>query len=304
MKHPLLLTFALLATCSHAHADETPAAQRIAKATAKAADTTYDLHYKFSPSEIVRTKVIHLVTIETKVQGTTETAKTRSVSTRKWEIEDVDAAGNITFVHSVEAVDMWQKSSGRQEIHYDSQSNEKPPAEYEHVTESIGVPLATITIDRYGKIVKRESKRPQFNISIGDVAVPLPGQPIKIGQEWFYPEEIKVRLTDGSVKPIKARHKFTLQSVETGVATIAAATEILTPVNDPKIQSQLVQKMQRGTIKFDMDGGRVLSKQMDLDETVIGFNGATSLMQYLARLTEENVSADEPKTATKPSDKR
>jgi hypothetical protein len=75
--------------------------------------------------------------------------------------------------------------------------------------------------------------------------------------------------------------------VETGIATIAVKTEILTPINDPKIQSQLVQRMQHGEIKFDIDAGRIRSKQMDLDETVIGFSGQNSVMKYLARLTEE-----------------
>lgn len=302
MKRFALAVALLVFAVGHLQAEPT-AAEKVAAATAKATEETYDLRYKFSPSEIVRMKVIHLVTIETKIQGVTETAKTRSVSTRKWNIENVDAAGNITFVHSVEEVDMWQKSSGRQEVHYNSGSDEKPPAEYVNVPESVGVPLATITIDRYGKLLKRDSARPQFKISIGDIAVPLPGKPVKIGQEWYYPEEIQVRLEDKTVKQIKARHKFTLVKVATGVATIEAVTEILTPVNDPKIESQLVQKKQRGTIKFDIDAGRLISKQMDLNEAVIGFNGPQSVMQYLARLTEEPTT-DEAKTAEKPASEK
>ena len=105
-----------------------------------------------------------------------------------------------------------------------------------------------------------------------------------------------------TVKVVKARQKFTLTKVETGIATIAVNTEILTPVNDPQVQSQLVQRMQHGTIKFDLEAGRIHSKQMDLDETVIGFSGAESIMQYLARLTEDTLEGDaQPAQASRPT---
>jgi hypothetical protein len=91
------------------------------------------------------------------------------------------------------------------------------------------------------------------------------------------------------VKRIKTRQVYTLEKVLTGIATISVRTEVLTPVDDPAVQSQLVQRVKRGEIKFDIDAGRVLSQQMDIDETVIGFNGPDSLMKYLARLSEEEL---------------
>lgn len=293
MKHCSLLLLALCCgSClawQAAYSAEPTAAERLATAKARALDETYDLRYKFRQGETRRTKVVHLVTVETKIKGTTETAKTRSVSTKRWQITNVDELGNITFEHTIESVDMWQKMSGRQEVSYNSAAPDKPPAEYEHVAATIGKPLATITIDQRGHIVERSNKT--FNPGIGELTVPLPETPVKIGYEWFTPEEITVRMPDKTVKVVKARQKFTLVKVETGLATIAVHTEILTPVNDPKVQSQLVQRMQHGTIKFDLDAGRIHSKQMDLDETVIGFSGAESIMQYLARLTEDTLDS-------------
>jgi hypothetical protein len=48
----------------------------------------------------------------------------------------------------------------------------------------------------------------------------------------------------------------------------------------------------QGSVKFDLDAGRLISRQMDLDETVIGFSGPDSVMQYLARLTDELLPAN------------
>jgi hypothetical protein len=247
----------------------------------------YQLQYKFSPGEVFRCKVTHLTTVETKIRGVAETVKTRSVSTKAWRILSVDQAGNVTFTYTVEDVSMWQQPSGREEIRYDSAKDKEPPDEYRQVAETVGVSLGTITISASGGILRRENARPQFNPGIGELTVPLPPHPVKIGDSWSTEGELPIRLKDGPVKRIKTRQIYELKQVQTGVATIAARTEVLTPVDDPAVQSQLVQRVKRGEVRFDVDAGRVLEQQMDIDETVIGFSGADSMMKYLARLTEE-----------------
>ena len=122
---------------------------------------------------------------------------------------------------------------------------------------------------------------------IGELTIPFPSQPVKAGQSWSIPEELQVRLEDGSIKKVQTQQKYRLEKVEAGVATIGVETQVLTPVNDAKVQSQLVQRLQRGTIKFDVDAGRLIHKQMDADEEVYGFSGPDSHMQFLARFTEE-----------------
>jgi hypothetical protein len=149
--------------------------------------------------------------------------------------------------------------------------------------------MGTITVAPNGHILRRENARPQFNPGIGELTAPLPEKLVKAGQQWTTDSELPVRLADGEVKRIKTRQVYTLEKVLTGIATISVRTEVLTPVDDPAVQSQLVQRVKRGEIKFDIDAGRVLSQQMDIDETVIGFNGPDSLMKYLARLSEEEL---------------
>jgi hypothetical protein len=108
-----------------------------------------------------------------------------------------------------------------------------------------------------------------------------------VGSSWFESSEIRVRLPDQRVKRIKTRKLYTLDKVQTGVATISVKTEVLTPVHEAQVKAGLIQQLTEGKIKFDIDAGRVLSKQLDWDETVVGFNGADSMLKYLARITEE-----------------
>lgn len=70
----------------------------------------------------------------------------------------------------------------------------------------------------------------------------------------------------------------------------------LTPLNEESIRAQVVQQMSNGEIRFDLDNGYMLSKQLDWDETIVGFQGANSLMEYRARFNEKLVDGV-PKTA-------
>jgi hypothetical protein len=258
------------------------------------------LQYKFKPREIIRTQVLHRVSLDTTIAGTTQTAETTSGSVKVWKIVDVDTSGKITLEHSVESVDMRQKLSGREEIVFNSKSGNAPPPGYESVAKSLGVPLTQVTIDTSGKVLKRVDKRQNApaDAQNSQMVIPLPAAPVAISESWNSPNDVTINLEDGETKIIKTRQHYTLEKVANGVATISVATQVLTPVNNPKIQSQLIQRLTQGSIRFDIDAGRVLSQQLELDERVIGFNGADSNLHYLGRFTEEYLPTP-TKTAAK-----
>lgn len=268
-------------------ADETQSvASELDAAAKRATAETYRLRYQFAPGETICWKVKHLSTTEATIQGKTETTRARTLSTKVWAVKDVDADGNITFVHSVSDIDMWQKISDKPEVRYNSQTDQTPPPQYAHVAGLVNTPLATVKMTAAGKILSRDGTSNQVNLGLGDIALPLPAEPVRIGQQWTTSSDIPVRRQDGTKKRIKTRIVYTLKSVKTGVAVIDVKTEVVTPVNDPQIQSQLVQQVTNGEIRFDVDGGRILSREIGWDETVVGFQGNDSLMKYLAQFSE------------------
>ena len=129
---------------------------------------------------------------------------------------------------------------------------------------------------------------------------PLPKEPIPIGHVWSVPTEVNVAVDDSGVRAIKTRQRYELEQVENGVATIAVETQILTPTNDPKIRVQLIQRLSKGHIRFDIAARRILNQRTDLDERVLGFSGAESSMHYVARFTEELVATKTNATAAAP----
>jgi hypothetical protein len=290
IRHIAILTFTfVILTCVHrapVAAQEPTVQDKFDAITSKLTDHTYSLRYKFRPGDTLLYEVIHQVSVKTLVQGTSQESQSRSKSRKSWKIDKSDAPGTTILTHSVDYVDMWSKTSGRQPIQYDSRSDEQAPSDYENIAKMVKKPLSIVTVDAFGKVLERDDKIPQFDMGTGGMTVPLPNKPVKLGSEWSTPGLVRVRQSDGIQKAIKTRQLYRLEKVETGIATISLNTEVLTPVDEPRIESQLIQRLSNGTIKFDIDAGVVRSRRLEWDETVVGFNGPESSMTYVARLTE------------------
>jgi hypothetical protein len=293
-RYPLALLWALLVSllAAEVRSEEPAADAAVPDGAAK-----YELKYKFTPGEVMATEVVHRASVRTTIQGTTQTAETQSKSVKMWKVEGVDEAGDATFTHMVDHIEMWQKASGRQDVSYDSKTDDAVPPGYEEVARSVGVPLSVVTMDSRGTIVRRKETRANPMGVSTQMTMPLADHPIAIGESWTSPVEIDVTLKDGSQKKVQTRQKFTLESVTDGVAHIKVDSQVLTPINDPSIEAQLVQRLSSGFVKFDIEAGRVLSQQLDLDKHVIGFNGPTSSMHYVTRFTEKLLDPGEAPTS-------
>src|SRR5262245_20928904 len=187
-----LIVLTLFSACvMAARGDEKDVAEQLEKAKNRLGPA-YPLAYKFAAGDEFRTKVVHLATVETKIKGTEQTSKSRTVSMRLWRIKEVTPAGHIIFENVVERVQMWNRVTGREEVSYDSRTDEQPPAGFEHVALSIGRVLATVTIDPHGRILARENGQKQFNPGIGELTIPFPNAPVKVGSSWSIPEELKL----------------------------------------------------------------------------------------------------------------
>lgn len=281
----------------------TPAGSPAAEG-AKPQPKSYVLRYQFQPGETLRWEVVHRSRTDTTISRKRQKAETYSKSTKVWRVLDVGPDGTATFEHMVEDVQMRHEMDGRKPVRYDSRTDEQPPLGFQQVAQSVGVPLVEVTISNRGKILKRQRKKANTaRQAEGEMTIPLPEKPMSVGETWSVPEQIAVKLSTGGGKRIEARHRYTLRSVKTGVATIGVSTQILTPIHDPRIESQLLKHRSRGTLRFDVDAGRVLSQQMDLDKRVVGFHTDASTVHYLTRLTE-TLLPPIAKTAARPGDKR
>jgi hypothetical protein len=261
----------------------------------------YLLRYKFTQGEVVRWSTLHRGAWTTKVKGHEQKSNSTSESTKVWKITKVEDGGHITFEHSIGDVAMTRQTGDRAAEQYNSKTDPKPPQGYEAVAATIGQTVTEAVIDDRGNVIERHDKFPKFNLSVGDLITPLPENKIALGEEWYAADEVKLPVK-GGIKLVKLRRVFKLENVVAGLATIKFSTQVLTPVNDPHAETQLIQHVTKGVIKFDIDTGRVLSRQLDWADTVLGFEGPESSMNYLARFTEELIQT--PREARAPGNAR
>jgi len=297
---PWLLLLSAVTLAPLAARAEEPADEPAVEAPPAAPVAKFLLKYKFKPGETIRTRVVHRATVQTSIQGTTQKADSQSSSVKVWQIEGVEEDGSATFSHMVEHIDMWQRTTGRNEVRYNSDQPDEVPPGYEEVAKSVGSPLSVVTMDPRGKILKRKETRQQPVAMSTQMTMPLPEGPIQIGESWSSPGEVDVAQKDGTPKKIKTRQKFTLEGVEDGIATIKVDAQVLTPVSDPAIEAQLIQRLSSGTVRFDLEAGRVLSQTLELDKHVIGFSGPASSMHYVTRLTEKLLGPEEAAAEVEP----
>ncbi|WP_153555783.1 hypothetical protein [Roseimaritima sediminicola] len=257
------------------------------------------MRYKLQAGEELRFRVEHLANTKTRLDNADTTSSVRTVSTKVWRVTDVNDEGEMTFEHFIESVEMSQKNGDADEILWSSDSGEEAPRAFRGIAEQLGKTISTIRINDQGQERERlNDKGTKTDLGMGGITVPLPEGPVKLGGQWSVPRQIRVRTEDGVVQMIKIRELYTLEKLSAGVATISVRSEPLTPIETPKIKSQVVQQLSNGTVRFDVDAGRTLSKQLDWDETVVGFHGADSMMEYRARLTEKAIDGP-TRTATR-----
>ena len=278
--HALLLLW-LLAACPAASGAADNAAPEPPQVT---------LEYRFAPHEKLVMDVSHRAITETTVGATSQSTETATDSRKTWTVVAVDADGHATLEHSVDDVTMTSRTSDRGQLRWSSRGDEPAPPGYEQVKESLGVPLSRLVVDRSGRMLERRDLRPCPPSSTGDlVVVPLPEGPVAEGAEWTVPQEVVVEVPGGLRKAVRTRLRYELVAVRDGIATIRVNTTVLTPIDDPRLESRLLERIWDGTIEFDVDRGRVLRRATGIDRRIVGFEGPESSVRYKSSLEERLV---------------
>ena len=248
------------------------------------------LEYRFGSGDRLVMDVAHRALTETTIAGTTQSTETATDSTKIWTVTAVDAAGNATIEHSVDDVTMTSQASDKGQTRWSSRGDEPPPPGYETVKQSLGVPLSRLSIDRTGRVISRQDLRPSPPSNTGDLmVVPLPDDAVSAGAEWTVPQEVVVEVPNGPRKAVRTRLRYRLEAIRDGIATIHVDTTVLTPLDDPRLEARLLERIWDGTIDFDIERGRVIRRSTGIDRRVIGFSGPESSVRYKANLEERLV---------------
>jgi hypothetical protein len=105
---------------------------------------------------------------------------------------------------------------------------------------------------------------------------------VAVGDSWKQEFSLDVVIeTPPYKRPVTIQRKFTLLSVENGIATVDERTFVLTPPDDPKEEAQLLQRTPGGTFTIDIENGRLIQRELKIDNRVVGFQGPQTEMKVV-----------------------
>jgi hypothetical protein len=286
-------------------------------AASAAPGAKYRLAYKFSLNQRVQYEVVSKTEIKTEYNEQSETATNQSESRRSYRVTNVAEDGSAELELTIDWVRM-TASFGKDKppIEFQSDDESLQPPQFKHIMETIGKPTAVVQFDPSGRPVWATAKGPVAANKPATVAtpanpdasqenylVPLPEQPIAVDDTWKERFEVSARNHDQLTIKIAMQRTYKLKEVQNGRATIEYRTTILTPINDPALAAQLIQREPVGRVVFDIDRGMILARDASVKRDVIGPFGAKSAMhaesEYRERLLNDVASAPRPESSTR-----
>lgn len=308
-RHLMLLLCGVFATVigwlhlSTLTADDTPAA----KAAPAESGAGFKLAYKYQSGESVRYETTQSVRFVSEFKGIDEVATNRTETRKRYQVSKVHPDGSAELELIMEWVRMKVKTGTDDPgIEFDSKSPDaKEQPKFRNVYKIIGKPQATLLCAPSGKVKKIVMKKstgeanstPQ--VQLKDVAgaddfnflTVFPESPLKIGETWSEKSEVKVTVEDNKLQQsVDLKRTYKLESVEGSLATISFKTAILTPINNPSIKIQLIQRETKGKLVFDMDRGAVVTRTVETDKSLINPIGDNTAMHSTSHLLERMIT--------------
>lgn len=248
------------------------------------------LRYKFQPGQIIRYEVSLHDDYVIKIGEVTEEPHSYQDSIKSYRVVSVNEDGSAVIELMMEwaSLDLFQNGA---KAKFDSDKDDEPEFIFQQIASMIGKPHLRLTMSTTGEASNLQpllnQKDEPDKLAI-DVLVPLPEKPVKVGGLWKEDISVPLNLPSSPLKQmVKVQRRYFVRSVEEGIATITIKTKVLTPLNDPELELQLLRRQPEGTMQIDLNRGLLLSRTLTQNNQVVNFGKGASQMNFKQRHTEK-----------------
>lgn len=270
-------------------AQDTSSAAKKPTAAAPAEDVeTYLLRFTFQEGETLRYETEQRVTQKAVAAAGAKVDLSTVKQTRLFRVGDVSEQGEAQVSMQFEHVRMELRSDDQPTEVFDTSMKESEvPTKFRAAARKLMRPAPTFTLRTEGTPVSDEGVEQIPEGGQAGFMMPLPREPIAIGQTWKVNIQPEVRIAEGIMRKISLLRTYRLKEIEGDVATITFATSIASKVRSPAIKAQLLQATPRGTILFNVKLGRVLRRELAFDRSVMGAVGPNTILSAKGKTTEK-----------------
>lgn len=254
---------------------------------------TYQLRYHFQKGQNLHYVCPNGASYLVEYAQAQETILHTSMFLRHMTVVDVNPDGTANVQLVLDRAYLTAKNAEVNSI-YNSQQPDQVPTEFASVHASIGK-AQNFRLSPLGKILPIAGQ--PDSVEKIDLVFGLPEHPIAIGATWEDRIEISVPISKESklFRPVKMERRFELQGVEQGIATIRMSTVVLSPVNDPYQDSLIMQQKPSGVIRFDIEHGHIVDRRFQIDEKVVGHEGAGSALTIRSVRVDQLIGVEQAK---------
>jgi hypothetical protein len=248
--------------------------------------------FRWHKGQVLTYKVEHKTQIEETVEGAKVTYLSRLSVVKRWQVADVDDKGSATLHLSLASMRNEQTRPNGEVLLFDSADPTKGTPELrEQMSKFVGTTLAILRIDVQGRVLEvtqgsssRYEAEPPF-------VVVFPAVAAKEGLAWLRPYNVTLDPPLGTGEKLAATQKHQCAKLADGKATIAVASQFTSLPENVKDQVPLLQKMSEGQVTFDLQAGRVVDVQLNIDRTVNNHQGAGSVYRFQSGYSEQLIDA-------------
>ncbi|MFN9719252.1 MAG: hypothetical protein ACK58L_11185 [Planctomycetota bacterium] len=271
---------------------------------------TWTLKYRFLKNETLRYVSHQTMKLTTTLESGTQVDVSEFRQQRSFRVKDVDADGRATLEMAFEHVRMEKKTGDAQQLIYESTMKPADvPGVFRQVDHEVRKLKTNFYLNPDGtsafeQLVSQTSVRPPGDNSsvhaaasfidaeaddesvrtvsatapsiensekdAGTFLLTLPDHPVRVGATWKHVATVPVRVTAEINRNIQILRTFRLDSVEGDIAIVSFRSSIESPLRTPAVRSQLIQALPKGTMKFDMASGRMVTLRMLHNQSVFG----------------------------------
>jgi hypothetical protein len=238
----------------------------------------YRLVYKFHPNEDVYMPLSVDSQIRVQKGPAEQISSNQSKVDRHFHVVSVDPDGSAIVELFIDNVELSYSFNNGTPVVFNAKAKGSPPPGFQTVQSCIG-PRGLVRFSPQGTVRPLPSSIPDPSSDPSDSFLDvLPVKPVHLGDEWSDDFKVKVTVSRNLSQKITLRRRYALESVNGNVATIHQRIVEITPVQDPQIRAQLVQRTLEGTITFDLERGVTTARDLTCSRTETGIMGGEGMI--------------------------
>ncbi|HET6422611.1 MAG TPA: hypothetical protein VFG20_02945 [Planctomycetaceae bacterium] len=253
--------------------------------------------YQFAAGQYAHFEVDQNHVVQTQFDQGNERVVNQMLAQKNYRVVSVETDGTAVLEPMVSKVRMSAKFNETEPIVYDSTEGGAALPQFQSIQATVGRPVARMTFASNGQLLKitplqgapdQIAKMAAKTDPTANFLVVFPKEPIGAGAVWRDKFTVQVTAGEGIAPPVKMQREYQITKLNGSVATISLKTSILTPLQNPKAEAQLLTRQLSGTIEFDTARGLILSHTTKAEGNVVEAFGPKT-MYYSKMETKERL---------------